>query len=427
MRRYVPVWARIVRAALETSVAIAIGAGVGACGSDADPVGANPPTAGSDYSGALVDPNGDPPGVPIRLVFQSGSRADTVISGANGRFAGAAGGAVAASVRVEVTDASGRFHPSLFEVSRERLAGQLGVILVPKRRALDTPHYDVTVALDLEAAFTYPGRDTGLYSWWRLLGARQPGGTVGWPAARFPIPVHVLPDGMVPFRGSSDADTVWLRQVRITGDQEQTFWASIDAMEERFGWDLFRPATPADLADTIRSFALNGQVLHSFHPYTVSVSVVDSLSEKLRVSAAGSSVPWSEEAQASCAPNTYCFGTVLITSSAIGGRRTVAHELMHVLGFGHACLPSVMYKFQCEREGIPFADLPTAVAPSPSGAYQRATEYDVAFAELLFAMHATRVATGFEFGLWEAYQGLRVLEQGLEPVERCWEEDVDCG
>jgi hypothetical protein len=405
--------------------ALLLGPFAGGC--DPDDGATNPPPGTTpDFRGRVVAADGSGPGTALRISFRSGGRTDELFTGADGVFSGAAAGELTPTVVVEVTDPSGRLQPSRFEVPRERLLSELGVVLAPRTWTLSTPEFETTVELDLQAAFGYPGRDTGIYSWWRIGGALQPAGTLGWEQSRFPIPIYLQPDALLPFGGSSEADTIWLNQVRLTGADEQLFWSSINAMESRFGVDLFRPAIEADLVDTVRAFTFEGDVLQSFHPHVISVAVVEGLSQALKLSAAGSSEAWREELNDFCAPNSYCHGAVIITSGAIGAKRTVAHELLHTLGFGHACLPSVLFKGQCERENIPFADLPTTVTPTVNGSYNHTTEYDVAFSQLMWEMHWTRMRTGYEFGLWEAFQGVRVLENGLPAVERCWEEATGC-
>ena len=383
-------------------------------------------TRDPDYHGRIVAHDGGAPGVSLRLTFRSGSREDVVSASPDGTFAGMANGVVGPSVVVEIADPSRRYLPSRFEVDASRLSGALGVIVVPRSWPLATPHYDGSTTIDLPAAFGYPGVDTGLYSWWRIRGARQEAETIGWDRALFPLPIHLQPDALLPFRGSSPADTVWLQQVRLTGSDEQLFWSSIQAMEDRFGIDLFRPATPADLTDTVRTVVVDGEVVQSTHPHVVGVSIVEGLSEGIGLSGAAGAEVWSAQHDAYCEPNTYCFGLMLLTDGAIGAKRTVAHELMHALGFGHACLPSVLFKKQCERGGFPFVPLPSSVQPGASGTYQRITEYDVALAELVWDVHETQLRTGYRFGLWEAFQGVRV-EMGLPPVHRCWEDDGACG
>lgn len=171
-------------------------------------------------------------------------------------------------------------------VARERLDGEIRILLVPRRWTIRHGRYaGETVAIDPRAALR---RSPDRASFARVTSRR----TVGWAPESYPIPVV--------FRRPQSA--------RISASDSAAFWAAARAVEEAIGVPLFRP-----WGDT----AMVGRV----YPVDVGVRPV--------TAAAVTYVSWDHEGD-------IFEGSVTFRSlRELRDLSVVEHELMHVLGFGH--------------------------------------------------------------------------------------------
>jgi len=107
----------------------------------------------------------------------------------------------------------------------------------------------------------------------------------------------------------------------------------------------------------------------------------------------------------------YLAGEVFLKSSTEFNNQIADHEMIHALGFGHACFPSANSK--CSGGYLP-PELPTEV-PNCGGRFCSATEYDAAHFQLYQAVHHLVIEHDGNFGLIEALEGERVFELDVGP------------
>ncbi|HEV2130587.1 MAG TPA: hypothetical protein VGR27_05770, partial [Longimicrobiaceae bacterium] len=245
----------------------------------------------------------------LRLFVRGLSFEDSVEIAPSGRFVLPLPATLARDSVELVVDAAHRarraYHPSLVRLGGEDLAREQRFVLIPRRwRIPSGRHAGTTVEISPQRAFTPACRGcSGFYTGETALPDPAQRLVEGWPEAVFPLRVAFDRENSV---GA------------ISGRDSVAFWRVAQKMEEDIGSRLFRPAryletlphegvAPPDVVlvwimPTIRLAGLS----------TRGGFDGDILFAGLRLQRAS-----------------------LITSPQ--GPGLVAHELMHVLGFGHTC------------------------------------------------------------------------------------------
>jgi hypothetical protein len=281
---------------------------------------ATPQRALSLVHGRLVAVD-DRPVAGMRAWLDWGSSVDTILLDAIGRFATLPQTFVHDSVTLIVQPSdSGRYHPLRARLPMGRLSEALDVLLVPRVWRIDGGRFDgVEIPIDVDAVLRR-GSDRGSFG--RVKGRQL----VGWTVGSFPVPVVLRHDAGLRF---SAADSI-------------AFWAIVRTVEESLGGQFFLPA-----ADTL----LRGTI------YPIDVRIDPRLSADAKTW-----VSWNREGQ-------IFEGAISFRShSQLRNESVVAHELLHLLGFGHtAAWPSTLAPRLIAGGGV--------------------TASDVAYAQLLLRAH----------------------------------------
>lgn len=291
-------------------------------------------------------------------------------------------------------------HPAYVLLSPGDVGGTGRIVMLPQRWTLPSGAYAGTVVpIDPEMAadgrvmpsfwgFFFPFRQEGFlqivtnsFTW--------AGDLRTWPEDVFPIPVAL--DRAASTAPVSAADSV-------------AFWTHVATMEEALGRDVFRPAAVEDVQilggfrrarnavlvqiDTLQSvdgygdpntpdawtwlFAADGGVWSGTHIERVELGSADMNGARI----------------------------LLKSAALLSDRRTVIHELMHVLGAGHGCSWASVQTYCASLA----TDIPTAA--------------DVAHLEVLEAARRTEIQVRSRWGIMAAVMGHRSVTLGLTPVPR---------
>jgi hypothetical protein len=270
--------------------------------------------------GQLVTVDDGPVGG-MRTLVDWGGTVDTVLLDSLGRFAMLPETLLRDSVTliVEPTD-GGRYHPLRARLPIQRLAGALDILLVPRIWRIDGGRFAGTeIPIDVDAVLRR-GEDRGSFG--RVKGKQL----VGWTAGSFPVPIVLRHEGDRPF---SEADST-------------AFWANVRRVEEALGGSFFLPAGDTLLRGTI-------------YPVDIRIDPRINADAKTWVS-------WNKEGQ-------IFEGLISFRDYAqLRNESVVAHELLHLLGFGHT------------------AAWPSTLAPRIN-TDRGVTAMDVAYAQLLMRAH----------------------------------------
>ena len=285
--------------------------------------------------GRVLDVDGAPvAGARVRV--ETGALRRDLVTDASGRFALDDAIAADAGVRVDVEPAAtAALHAATARVFADD-ADRLNVVLLPTDWRVRGGRYDGTmVPLQPSAAVPRGGGFARMHDSPSEPGAR----VVGWPTSRLPIRLATAAD-------LSSLDTA-------------AFWATARAVERDLGMRLFVPAGADDGG-----------------PRAVEVRVgptggADAVTHASW--AAGGDVDDAE--------------IVLSASSVLRERGVVAHELLHLLGFGHN------------------SAWPSVVSPGGSRAPGWLTAEDVAWTQLLYRLRDTQARERAPFGLGAAIAG----------------------
>ncbi|HYC49894.1 MAG TPA: hypothetical protein VEB19_02175 [Gemmatimonadaceae bacterium] len=281
--------------------------------------------------GRIVTLDGSAP-PPLRVAIQSDGVRDTLA---------AAGGSVSARIPLDpdadvvlrvLLPSGAAYHAGDVRVGAQRDLQSLTIALVPRRFTIDAgPYLGQTVDIDAAAAMRRGGRGA---PFWRLvpLSGDTPRKLLGWRDADFPLRVAF---NRQPSNGRMDA-----------GDST-AFWAIADRMEADLGRDLFTPAQPGDsIRGTIARVELRPQSSegHTF-------------------------VAWAQAGDAQ-------EGVLIFREAAtLRDAHVVTHELVHLVGFGHA------------------TGWATVSQPA-GGTAQRLTAEDVAYIQLAMRLRSLQERTG---------------------------------
>jgi hypothetical protein len=243
--------------------------------------------------GRLLTADGEPAeGVRVIVHWSRDTTAfaatDTLQADALGRFADLIRDTADDSIRI-VASASrqSNYYAVGVTVARERLAGEIRLLLVPRRWTIRRGRFaGETVEIDPRAALR---RSPDRASFARIRAGR----TVGWSADGYPIPVV--------FRRT--------RGISVGAGDSIAFWDTARAMGDAIGAPLFRP-----WSDTTRQ----GRI------FPVDVGLDARIG-----SAAVTYVSWDSDG------NVFEGSVSFRSAREIRNRSIVEHELMHVLGFGH--------------------------------------------------------------------------------------------
>jgi hypothetical protein len=255
------------------------------------------------------------------LDWGGGAAPDTIPFDAIGRFAALPSAFARDSVTlaVEPTD-SGRYYPVRARLAVARLDRALDVLLIPRVWRIEGGRFaGAEVSISVDAALRR-GSDRGSFG--RVV-ANQ---LIGWTVGSFPVPIVFRHDG-----GSvlTDADSV-------------AFWESVRRVEESLGGQFFLPAGDTLLRGTI---------------YPVDIRIDPRLNADAKTW-----VSWNGDGQ-------IFEGLISFRGRAeLRNASVVAHELLHLLGFGHT------------------AAWPSTLAPRIANGHG-VTAIDVAYAQLLLRAH----------------------------------------
>lgn len=213
---------------------------------------------------------------------------DTLEADAVGRFADLVRETPGDSIRIVASPSrESNYYAVAVTVARDRLAGEIRLLLVPRRWTIRRGRFaGEIIEIDPRAALR---RSPDRASFARIRARR----TVGWSADGYPIPIV--------FRRT--------RGTSIGPGDSLAFWDTARAMDDAIGAPLFRPWN-----DTTRQ----GRIF----PVDVGLNA--------RIgSAAVTYVSWDSDGD-------IFEGSVSFRSAReLRNRSIVEHELMHVLGFGH--------------------------------------------------------------------------------------------
>lgn len=255
-----------------------------------------------------------------------------------------------------------RYYPALVRLGRGQMAGEPGVVLVPRVWTIPTGVFTGReVRIDLDRAFK-PVCDecTGFYR--NLADAPGRGQVRTWPEEMFPLRVVFDRE----FSGAS-----------ISARDSVAFWRAVDEMEAEFGMDLFRPARFAD-ALPVNDSTANDVIFVQIDP---------------AMHAAGLGVTGTHA-------GIVTYGEVRVRSGGLlngpDGTSLVSHEMMHALGFGHTCAwRTVMTPSRCDGMRS-----------------DRLTPEDVAYAQLAGRVRALQERRGVRWGMEAALAAEREIRSG---------------
>ncbi len=266
----------------------------------------------------------DGPVAGMRAILDWGGAVDTVLFDAVGRFAMLPPAVVGDSATLIVEQNDGeRYYPVRARFALDRVAKALDVLLVPRVWRIDGGRFaGVEVGIDIDAVLRR-GADRGSFG---RVSAHQPNQLVGWTSASFPVPVVLRRDGT--------AD--------VTESDSVAFWATVRDVEQSLGGRFFVPAGDTLLRGTI---------------YPVDIRIDPRLN-----AVAQTWVSWNRDGRIFEGLISFRNGAALRNESV------VAHELLHLLGFGHTgAWPSTLAPRLTDDRGV--------------------TASDVAYAQLLLRVH----------------------------------------
>ena len=274
---------------------------------------------------------------PIRMELRAGGTRDSVVV-ADGRFNARPDLAFYADVELLASTSSGALHDVHVRLESARALQDLRIALVPTRWRIDRGTYAGTdVAIDGAAALRRIGRSGGF---WRLppVARTAPTVIIGWPPASYPL--------RIAFNRRRSRDD-------ISAADSAEFWRIADQMESDLGGRFFAPAQ------------LSGDTAL---PGVVTVEIAND------VAAGHTFVTWNDVGDAND-------GTLMFRSAAtLRDPHVVTHELLHLLGFGHA------------------SSFRTVSVPS-GGIERRLTPEDVAYVQLALRLRELQVRAGARPGL----------------------------
>jgi hypothetical protein len=276
----------------------------------------------------------------VRVIADWGGVADTVSVTPLGTFqiAERVTGSDAVEILVTWADGDPRYYPVRFATSRtgpDREPRLLHVLLVPRRWRITTGRFaGIEIPIDPAAAIRRAPNRGGFG---RIYGER----VVGWTRESFPIPIVFPRDPARPLSRSDSA----------------AFWDAAYEVEGALGRRLFKPWADTLLVGTI---------------YPTEVRIDRSISGD-----GITYIAWNREG------DLFDGSIKFKSASRIHMPGIVAHELLHLLGFGHtAAWPSALEAKITVERGV--------------------TAEDAAYAQLLMRVRELEETTEFDAGLREA-------------------------
>ena len=275
---------------------------------------------------------------PMRLEVRSGSLIDT-LPVVDGRFSRRID-LPSTDVELRATPLAATHHPAIVRILTTRALQDMRIALVPSSWRIDGGTYQGrTVPVDAAGALRRPAASG---SFWRLapLSGRGPARVIGWPEDAFPL--------RIAFHRARSREP-------IVATDSVAFWRIAEQMERDLGSRLFVPAElPGD----------------SIPPGLVTVEI------SADAGAGHTFVTWNESGDA------YQGVVMFRRETTLRDAHVVTHELLHLLGFGHATsFPSVV-------------QASTDIVASP-----RLTPEDVAHAQVAMRLRRLQRATGALAGL----------------------------
>jgi hypothetical protein len=285
--------------------------------------------------GLIVTLDGDTP-PDVRVSLESGDIRET-IPAVRGRFTARIPFDPGAEVMVRIPQPSHAYHAAVVRVGTQRELQSLTVALVPTRFTIDAgPHRGQTVAIDASIAMRQGARGA---PFWRVvpLSGSTPRKLLGWRDADYPLRVAF----------NRPASTG-----QIDAADSVAFWDIVGIMEADLGRDLF---TPAELADSARGMIVRVEL-------------------RPQSSEGHTFVAWEQAGDAH-------EGVVILRERAtLRDAHVVTHELVHLLGFGHA---------------IGWG----SVSQAGGGTARRLSVDDVAYIQLAMRLRSLQERTGARGGL----------------------------
>ncbi|HEU0013308.1 MAG TPA: hypothetical protein VFQ45_06465 [Longimicrobium sp.] len=322
--------------------------------------------AGEVVRGRVVPADGAVP-AGLVAVLRVGARADTAAVDSAGAFVLPRPLGLADSVElvVDAGDVEARaYHPALVRVPAREMAGEVEIVLVPRAWTIrGGRHAGTTVPVSVVKART--AVCAGCSSFYQR--AQDPlrrDRYQGWRLSAFPLRMAFDREDARPAGAAPDS---------------VAFWRIVEAMEDGFGGDLFRPAA---VAETLPDDE-NG-------PNDVVLVIMDS-----RLPIAALTNVLSRRGDVNYAAVRFQRRMQL---SGDDGPRLVTHELMHALGMGHTC-----------EWTSSLADL----SRCPGLRSEQVTAADVAYTQLLYRVREVQEATGARWAFDAALAGERRFILGL--------------
>ena len=272
----------------------------------------------------------------VSVELESGDIRETV-SAVRGLFTARVPFPPGAEVMVRIPQPSSAYHAAMVRVGAQRDLQSLAIALIPTRFTIDAgSHRGQTVAIDAAVAMRPGGRGA---PFWRVvpLSGTTPRKLLGWRDGEYPLRVAFN-------RAASTA--------RIDAADSVAFWNIASMMEADLGRDLF---TPAELADSARGMIVRVEI-------------------RPQPSEAHTFVAWEQAGDAH-------EGVVILGhQGTLRDAHVVTHELVHLLGFGHA-------------SGW------TSVSQAGGGTARRMTVEDIAYIQLAMRLRSLQERTGARPGL----------------------------
>lgn len=295
-------------------------------------------------------------------------------------------------------DANTGVHAAYVLLTPGDLDGRGQIALVPDRWTLESGDYagtEVPIDPDLAAdskvmpsfwGFFFPFRQQGSFQV-VTNSALWAGDLRTWKPGLFPIPVALDRPGSN--AGITEADSI-------------AFWSHVETMESALGRDVFEPAAIDDVTILGGSRRARNAVLVQID----TAQLLDGYSDPNTPDAwtwlfSADASSWSGSPVSRVALGSADMNGARVrlrSTELLTDRRTVIHELMHVLGAGHGCSWASVQTY-C-------ASLATDV-PTPA---------DVAHLEVLEAMRGLEATINSRWGIMSAVLGQRTVTLGLPAI-----------
>ena len=296
---------------------------------------------GTTVAGRVVTADGGSPGAVVAVIRGTGDdgRADSARVAADGRFAvplpPGAGDSIDVALRGTATH-----HPARVRLAAAGAGDEMRILLVPRTWRIAAGRYAGRV-VDVDPALALTPPCEGCGAFWKTGWTRDGAPWLqAWHPAAFPLGLAF--------------DRAWSRPAGAAPDSA-AFWRVVEAMEDAFGQDLFRPVRPGAVARA------DDDVVVAIDPALSSAGFTSVLGQRDRLG----------------------FASIRFRRVRPGDDALVTYELMHALGLGHTCawrsIAADLRRCRALRSSVP-------------------TPEDVAYTQLLSRIRAAQLAFGARWG-----------------------------